>query len=405
MPSPDDAVLDKAFELLNLATALEGHEVADEAEENVQTQLSARKYFEACRILHTSMPSHRNNPATYKLILEKLQHYKVYARELLLNRANKILENVLNIDEHLKRLSPQQICAKRKIVIESYIEVADFYVSSVKLIEDHNDWMGTISRDDAAAASKLFKMRLNGIFDRIKALKSIGSNESSSNNDISAQQRTAPTPHTAAGIRGLTSEEIAVLKKSSLISSGLFMPWDKQEALSFSADAFLSKSPHPKQRWKDPDGLLELSKSQNNNGFYKWARPSEIISMKRMKCKPVMIRSISPYLIKQTCVTDCSFIASLCICAAFERRFKKKLVTSLIYPQDRNGTPIFNPLGKYLVKFWLNGIERSVYVDDYFPVDRNGRLLCSHTSYSNCLEMWVPIIEKAYMKLCKSLIA
>ena len=48
----------------------------------------------------------------------------------------------------------------------------------------------------------------------------------------------------------------------------------------------------------------------------------------------VMISNISPYTIRQQYVTDCSFISSLCICALFEKRFRKRLITSIIYGQD-----------------------------------------------------------------------
>ena len=54
-----------------------------------------------------------------------------------------------------------------------------------------------------------------------------------------------------------------------------------------------------------------------------------------------------------------------------------------------------------MVKLWLNGVERRVLVDDLLPVDARGKLLCSHTKTANgSLELWVPILEKAYMKLC-----
>lgn len=92
---------------------------------------------------------------------------------------------------------------------------------------------------------------------------------------------------------------------------------------------------------------------------------------------------------------------SLIICAAFERRFKRRLITSIIYPQDDNGNPIYNPHGRYLVRLWLNGVARRVQVDDFFPVDKFGNILCSYTHCESAMELWVCVIEKAYMKLCK----
>jgi len=92
---------------------------------------------------------------------------------------------------------------------------------------------------------------------------------------------------------------------------------------------------------------------------------------------------------------------SLVICAAYEKRIKRKLITLIIYPQDKVGNPIVNPSGRYVVRLWLNGVARSVEVDDFFPVDRHGNILCSHTNCKAAFELWVCLIEKAYMKLCK----
>ena len=62
---------------------------------------------------------------------------------------------------------------------------------------------------------------------------------------------------------------------------------------------------------------------------------------------------------------------------------------------------MYNPEGKYMVKLWLNGVARQVVVDDRLPIDKNSNLLCSNSSGSReQIELWVSIIEKAYMKLC-----
>ena len=110
-----------------------------------------------------------------------------------------------------------------------------------------------------------------------------------------------------------------------------------------------------------------------------------------------MIRAVSANRITQDLVTDCSFVASLCITAAYEQRFRKQLITKIIYPQDRQGVPLYNPSGKYLIRLHVNGIPRKVLVDDRLPVSRDGRLMTSHTTHPQ--ELWVSLIEKAYMKL------
>ncbi|KAL3810611.1 hypothetical protein ACHAXA_010569 [Cyclostephanos tholiformis] len=201
--------------------------------------------------------------------------------------------------------------------------------------------------------------------------------------------------------KNYTREEIEVLLWSSRIASGVFQPWIDEEVRAYNFS--------PDKPWEDPDCVLKplkLSKEQKVR-FPNWARPSEIIAMRDKKTpKPLrnitMIKAITPDTIKQSCVSDCSFIAGICVAAEFERRFNRRLVTSLIHPQSPDtGMPIYNEKGVYIVKLWFNGVERRVLVDDFLPVDENGELLCSHTENNDgCLELWVPILEKAYMKLC-----
>uniref|UniRef100_A0A7S4BPK7 Calpain catalytic domain-containing protein n=1 Tax=Chrysotila carterae TaxID=13221 RepID=A0A7S4BPK7_CHRCT len=180
----------------------------------------------------------------------------------------------------------------------------------------------------------------------------------------------------------LSAEEREVLARSSMINGKLFYPWlldDRRERFDY---------PTP---WEDPDGLLSLSEEQIRH-FGKWARPSEF-----MRGQPKMIYLVSALTITQTIITDCSFVSSLVIAALYERRFRKQLITRIIFPQDRKGFPIYNPSGKYMVRLKFNGIERRILVDDRLPLSRDGRLMCSHSSHKE--ELWVSIIEKAYLKV------
>ncbi|KAI2655064.1 Calpain-7 [Labeo rohita] len=178
-----------------------------------------------------------------------------------------------------------------------------------------------------------------------------------------------------------TAEEIEVLRKTSKINGIEYVPFmsvDLRERFAF---------PVP---FSDKCGKLALSPKQKAV-FSRWVRPDDICN------NPTMIYTVSSFSIKQTVVSDCSFVASLAISAAYERRYNKKLITSIIYPQNRKGEPEYNPCGKYMVKLHINGVPRKVIIDDFLPVDRNGELLCSYSSNRN--ELWVSLIEKAYMKV------
>ncbi|KAL3942386.1 MAG: hypothetical protein SGBAC_003418 [Bacillariaceae sp.] len=289
--------------------------------------------------------------------------------------ANSKLSRAMDLDES------GESCAK---IIDAYLAASKLYLDAIRIAE-------TMSNSSLSVS---LKRRVEGALDRVEDLK----------NTLSKDK--APTPQAMPKTQkkqnnapSLSDHEKNILVTSSLIASGLFLPWSDEDEHFLTSQS----SARTTELFRDKE-LLKLSEKQKQH-FTKWARPSEIIAMRersgRRQQAPIMIQSISPYSIRQNYVTDCSFIASLCICAAYEGRFRRRLITSIIYPQNENGVPVYNPAGKYTVKLWLNGVARRVIVDDLFPVDAHGRLLCSDTKTTNDrLELWVPIIEKAYMKLC-----
>ncbi|XP_055352711.1 calpain-7-like [Paramacrobiotus metropolitanus] len=186
---------------------------------------------------------------------------------------------------------------------------------------------------------------------------------------------------TVSGSESYSKEEIEVLRKTSRINGRDYVPFmavDERERFAFP-DLFV-----------DRDGKLALAPKQLS-AFKGWARPSELCSA------PRMYDSIDPFTIRQSIISDCSFVASLAISALYEKRFNKKLITSIIYPQNRQGDPIYNPSGKYMVKLHVNGVPRKIIIDDYLPSNKYMDILCSYSHNKN--EMWVSLLEKAYMKV------
>ena len=299
------------------------------------------------------------------------------------SQANAKLARAIELDE----------AGTQKQATQIYMEAAELYLKAIRICEEQSGGSSLVP---------VLKRRLRGALDRVEQLKLPKGHQrlrrvQSLNPGATSEAKTSSS---------YTKAEIEVLKRSSLIASGIFLPWSAEEAesLSHRVRDLISGRKRPSPPFVDPNGELTLSSKQLQH-FHCWARPTEIAQLRRSlghdQKTPVMIRSINPYSIRQQYVTDCSFISSLIITAAFEKKFRKRLITSIIYPQDENGVPIVNPEGKYMVKLWLNGVARQVVVDDRLPIQRQSNLLCSRTTGSpDRLEIWVSIIEKAYMKLC-----
>lgn len=180
-----------------------------------------------------------------------------------------------------------------------------------------------------------------------------------------------------------TMEEKKVLEITSLINSRIYVPFmqvDTKERFTF---------PIP---FTDKDGMLELAPKQKKE-FQEWVRVSDLSENACIIMGPYA----DFYSIKQTVVSDCSFVASLSVAALYEKKFNRRILTSIIYPRNSKDEAVFNSSGKYSVKLHVNGIARKVIIDDYLPVGRYNQLLCSYSN--NKSEFWVALMEKAYMKL------
>lgn len=137
---------------------------------------------------------------------------------------------------------------------------------------------------------------------------------------------------------GYTLDEKKVLEFTSHINKMTFLPFmdiDLKERFSF---------PIP---FTDRDGFLELSPKQKRD-FDSWVRISELCE------NPVIISGKYPdfYSIRQTVVSDCSFVASLAVSALYEKKFNKRILTSIIYP--RNSKVIFRKVSVFVIENLFN---------------------------------------------------
>jgi hypothetical protein len=193
------------------------------------------------------------------------------------------------------------------------------------------------------ADRRLFSARVVSILDRLEQLKKGPRGAAAGGGGAPASAavgggaaaggaRAAAAGGGSGGGQQFSAAELDVLRRSSYVNGRIFQPWlaneERTENFSF---------PDESAPFVDNQGQLPLSPSQKKH-CAGWRRAPDVVAMAvGGAASPAMIRAVSPDRVQQELVTDCSFVASLIIAAAFEQRFRKQLITAVIYPQVLTG--------------------------------------------------------------------
>nr|CAD2175334.1 unnamed protein product [Meloidogyne enterolobii] len=350
------------------------------------------KYLNRCEELKKHVKPEQND--SFSFVMKALEYDEKGNYNEALNLYTEGAE--LGLLELKSPNNPQKI-QKLKELTSLAIERAEKIKSSLNTNnQGYNNPSAPILSDDEEKVEEEINFDfLNKIFPKVPinefSLVSLNNDQSTSqikpkieNKNNGKQQRRRWSDQKKKNFGELSQNEISVLATTSLINNRKYIPFI--EECDLKNESFFLPIP-----FTDKDGLLPLSEKQKKN-LKGWLRFNEFI-----KDEPKIIDKIDSGTIKQTIVSDCSFVASLAIAARYERRFGIKLITHIIYPQNKNGDPLYNPSGKYMVRLHINGIWRKIIIDDLLPIGKNGELLCSYSQ--NRSELWVSLLEKAYLKV------
>ena len=187
--------------------------------------------------------------------------------------------------------------------------------------------------------------------------------------------------------RELTQREREIIGRSSIINKIEFIPWNDTDASKF--DSTMYKDTYDYQ----------LPPDLRQKGCY-FEDPTRIFNS---IC--VINRTLDPFCVVQVCllsllhsqnnVSDCTIISSMISCALYESRFKKPLISGILYPQA-NSQPAVNRFGKYYIRLFFNGIPRRVEVDHRILIKPNHRPVGTFSKVDG--ELWPSLIEKAFLK-------
>ncbi|CAG8529681.1 9745_t:CDS:10 [Funneliformis caledonium] len=313
-------------------------------DQNGNVEAAIKSYSDVTKIFESILQFETNQIKKNKII-EKYQEYNRRITEL----KSIVLPELSIFGQLLKQAQSKSDQAllqdkqrNNQMALELYTESLELFMKAMKE-----------TKDDSIRA-KLTE-RMNQIFERAEDLKGLPTN-SLSLLSLKSANPNAENSLLSSSNFGLSSMEIEVLEKNSQINNKIFPPWPEEINEQFEYD----------KPFIDDDGLLNLSIIQRAN-FGSWKRPSQIME------EPKMITMISSAAIKQDIVTDCSFVASLCVSAAYQKRFGNKQ-------------------RKIYDKVNLQWNSKKI-VDDLLPLSRDGTLMCTFSTNKD--ELWPSIIEKA----------
>ncbi|CDR35970.1 RHTO0S01e11254g1_1 [Rhodotorula toruloides] len=165
-------------------------------------------------------------------------------------------------------------------------------------------------------------------------------------------------------------EQDAVLEKGSLVNGLQLARW--------KADEGLSALPQP-----------PLAPAQQAQGCT-YRRATDILPDSNLLDERIRGQDIV-----QDNITDCSVVAALIVAGEHQARFGSKLALSCLYPQDATGLPVESPNGMYRARLLVNGVWRSIPIDDKLPVTADGRPSFACTRQRD--QLWPALVEKAYL--------
>lgn len=285
-------------------------------------------------------------------------------------------------------------------VLEATIDAAESYLHAVRLVS---------CKEDEVRADDKCKALLN----RAELIKEELASSSPVNAFKKRQSYTKLGVRHPISRRSLTTREEIILLESSRLNGAKFLPWP-------------SDPNHDEYDWHPGDepftDTVSLSlPTLHLSTFGGWRRPPEALGRLKtsldgslQETRPTM-QPTNPVDLVQDVTPDCSVVASLCAESArsarghqtvrthcsFRRRLTwLQLLHCISFPHDPDAPPSFqiSPSSRYMIRFYFNGCQRRVIIDDLLPTSTDSRLF-HVVDRGNPGYLLPALIEKAYLKL------
>ncbi|KAE9549281.1 hypothetical protein FO519_007503 [Halicephalobus sp. NKZ332] len=117
-----------------------------------------------------------------------------------------------------------------------------------------------------------------------------------------------------------------------------------------------------------------------------WIRPKNVRNRRGMKMEWTVFNDPQPTDIEQGNLGNCWFLSALAVIAERPEILERIVVTK-----------IYNKYGIYKIRLCVDGLWETVFVDDFFPCDKNSSCMIFAVGRKN--QLWVSLIEKALAKI------